>query len=135
MSNSEKVDKYLTEAKVFYLSTVDGDKPKCRPLGLHKLINDTVYFGIGEFKEVYKQLEKNPNCEIVAMKQGGGMEWIRINGKAIFESDYVLAEKILEENKFLQDMYSKNNWKLKIFHIKGTVEIRKGLSAAETYEI
>ena len=132
MTNSEKVEKFLTEAKVFYLATIDGDKPRCRPLGFHKLLNDTVYFGVGEFKEVYKQLEKNPNCELVALKEG---EWIRINGKAVFEKDYVLSEKLLEENKSLKDMYKKNNWKLKIFHIKGTVEIRKGLSAAETYEI
>ena len=132
MSNSEKVHKFLDEAKVYYLSTLDGDKPRCRPLGLHSLRDGKEYFGVGEFKEVYKQLVKNPNCELVALKGG---EWIRINGKAVFEKDYVLAEKILEDNKFLKDMYSKNNWKLGIFHIEGTVEIRKGLTAAETYEI
>ena len=133
MSNSEKVNKFLTDAKVFYLSTVDGDKPRSRPLGLHKLLNDKVYLGVGQFKEVYKQLEKNPNCEVVALKEGG--EWIRINGKAVFEKDFVLSEKILEENKHLKEMYEKNNWKLMIFHIEGKVEIIKMMTVAESFEI
>ena len=132
MSGSEKVFNFLNEAKVFYLSTVDGDKPRCRPLGLKSLIDGKVYFGVGGFKNVYKQLEKNPNCELVALKGG---EWIRINGKAVFEKDFTLAEKILEENKHLKEMYTKNNWKLMIFHIEGTVEIIKMMKAADTFEI
>ena len=30
MTNTEKVFEYLDKAKVFYVSTVDGDKPKTR---------------------------------------------------------------------------------------------------------
>ena len=132
MSNSEKVHKFLDEAKVFYLSTIDGDKPRCRPLGLHSLINDKEYFGVGQFKNVYKQLEKNPNCELVGLKGG---EWIRINGKAVFEKDFVLADKILNDNKHLKEMYEKNGWKLMIFHIEGKVEIIKMMNATDTFEI
>ena len=134
MSNAEKVFKFLDEAKVFYLSTVDGDKPRCRPLGFKSMKNDKVYFGVGTFKNVCKQLEKNPNCELVALK---GMEWIRINGKAVLEKDFALADEFLaeEKNKHLKEMYEKNNWKLMIFHIEGTVEIIKMMKAAETFEI
>ena len=35
MSNSEKVNKFIDEAKVFYLATVEDDKPHVRPLGAH----------------------------------------------------------------------------------------------------
>ena len=132
MSNSEKIHKFLDEAKVFYLSTIDGDRPRCRPLGLHSLRDGKEYFGVGQFKEVYKQLEKNPNCELVALVKG---EWIRINGKAVFEKDFVLAEQILEENKHLKEMYEKNGWKLMIFHIEGKVEIIKMMKTAETFDI
>ena len=132
MSNSEKVHKFLDEAKVFYLSTIDGDKPRCRPLGLHYLQNDKIYFGVGGFKEVYHQLEKNPNCELVALKDG---EWIRINGKAVFEKDFVLSEKMLNDNPHLKEMYAKNNWKLMVFHIEGNVEFRKIMTTTEKFEI
>ena len=85
-------------------------------------------------KNVCKQLEKNPTCEIVALK---GMEWIRINGKAVLEKDFALADEFLgqEKNKHLKEMYEKNNWKLMIFHIEGTVEIIKMMKAADTFEI
>ena len=132
MSNSQKVYKFLGETKVFYLSTIDGDRPRCRPLGLKSFRNDKVYFGVGQFKEVYKQLEKNPNCELVALNGG---EWIRINGKAVFEKDFVLSEKILDENKHLKDMYEKNNWKLMIFHIEGTVEIIQMMKTVDKFDI
>ena len=132
MSKAEKIQKFLDEAKVFYLSTIDGDKPRCRPLGLHHLQNDKIYYGVGGFKEAYQQLEKNPNCELVALK---GSEWIRINGKAIFEKDFVLSEKFLNDNPHLKEMYAKNNWKLMVFHIEGNVEIRKIMTTTEKFEI
>ena len=50
MSHSEKVRKFFDKTKVFYLSTVEGDKPHSRPMGAHKLVNDKVYFQIGNFK-------------------------------------------------------------------------------------
>ena len=66
MSDIAKIDEILTKAEVFYLATVNGDKPKVRPLGFHLLFEDKIYFGVGTFKEVYKQLEANQNVEIAA---------------------------------------------------------------------
>ena len=51
-----KVNDFLTETGVFFVATVDGDQPKLRPLGLHFEMDGKVLFGIGEFKDVYKQL-------------------------------------------------------------------------------
>lgn len=62
----QKVDEILSKAQVFYLATADGDKPKVRPLGFHLLFENKIYFGVGTFKAVYKQLEENPNVEIAA---------------------------------------------------------------------
>ena len=63
------------------------------------------------------------------------MEWIRINGKAVLEKDFALADEFLgeEKNKHLKEMYEKNNWKLMIFHIEGTVEIIIMMKAAEIF--
>ena len=121
MSNSEKVCKFIDEAKVYYLATIEEDKPHVRPLGSHKLINDKVYFFIGDFKNVYKQLLKNSNCELVATKTTG--EWMRISGKAIFEKDFAIADNMLNDNKKIKELYEKNGWKAMVFHIEGKVEI------------
>ena len=79
MTNIEKVNEILTKAEVFYLATVNGDKPKVRPLGFHLLFEDKIYFGVGTFKEVYKQMEANPNVEIAAWD---GEHFLRYYGTA-----------------------------------------------------
>ena len=133
MSNSEKVCKFIDEAKVYYLATIEEDKPHVRPLGSHKLINDKVYFFIGDFKNVYKQLLKNSNCELVATKTTG--EWMRISGKAIFEKDFAIADNMLNDNKKIKELYEKNGWKAMVFHIEGKVEIINIMKSEEKFDI
>ena len=133
MSNSEKVYKFIDEAKVFYLATIEDDKPHVRPLGSHKLVNDKVYFLVGDFKNVYKQLLKNSNCELVATKTTG--EWMRISGKAIFEKDFAIADNMLNDNKKIKELYEKNGWKAMVFHIEGKVEIINIMKSEEKFDI
>ena len=61
-----KVDDFLTRAKAFTLSTVDGNRPRARPLGLHMVVDGSIVFGVGDFKDVYRQLIANPEVEITA---------------------------------------------------------------------
>ncbi len=115
MADMEKLNSFLDEAGIFYLSTVDGDVPRCRPLGLHHLQDGQIYYGIGDFKEVYKQLQANPNTEIVACK---GMSWIRVNGKAVFDADDTPAVVQIWNDFRLRKLYEENGWKLMIFHLE-----------------
>ena len=52
---AERIDEVMNEAKVFFLATVDGDKPKNRPLGFHLLKDGKIYFGVGNFKDVFSK--------------------------------------------------------------------------------
>ena len=89
-----KIGDFLKEAGVFFLATNDGSQPKLRPLGAFIEKDGKVIFGVGDFKDVYKQLKANPLCEIVACKQDG--HWLRYTGKAVFESDYSYAEEMIK---------------------------------------
>ena len=89
-----KINDFLSEAGVFFLATVDGDQPKLRPLGAHFDMDGKVLFGVGDFKDVYRQLVANPKTEIVACKENG--HWLRYTGKAVFETDPKYAEAALE---------------------------------------
>ena len=66
-----KLNEFLTEAGVFFLATEDGNQPKLRPLGAHLEMDGKVLFGVGDFKEVYKQMTANPLVEIAACKPDG----------------------------------------------------------------
>ena len=67
-----RIDDLLTASKAFFLATVDDDQPKLRPLGSHHIVDGKVWFGVGEFKNVYRQLAANPKCEFVALQPNGG---------------------------------------------------------------
>ena len=132
MKPIEKVNDFLTQAGIFYLSTVDGDKPKCRPVAFHMLMDDRLYFGTGDFKEVYKQIQKNSHVEFCATV---GKEFIRYFGTAVFEPNDIIAEKVLAAAKKIKKIYNeKTGYQLKIFHLENaTAEFRNALNAVETY--
>ena len=132
MSNIEKVNEILTKAEVFYLSTVDGDKPKVRPLGFHLLEGDKIYFGVGTFKAVYKQMEANPNVEIAAWD---GEHFLRYFGVANLDKNEEIVEKAFELMPDIAEAYKANGWEMGIFFLdKATAEIRNMMEVEETYE-
>jgi uncharacterized pyridoxamine 5'-phosphate oxidase family protein len=95
-----KIDELLTASKAFFLATVDGDQPKLRPLGAHHVVDGVLWFGVGEFKNVYRQLAANPKCEFVALRPNNG-GWLRYTGRAVFAEG---AEREALEELFLESM-------------------------------
>lgn len=117
-----KINDYLTEAGVFFLATIDGDQPKVRPLGAHMEMDGKVIFGVGDFKDVYKQLVANPLTEIVACKQDG--HWMRYTGKAVFETDNKYAEAMLDGAPHLRSVYNEETGhKMMCFHIEDATAV------------
>ena len=117
-----KINDYLTEAGVFYLATVEENKPKVRPLGAHMEMDDKVIFGVGDFKNVYKQMVANPFVEIVACKNDG--HWMRYSGKAVFETDTKYAEAMLNGAPHLRNIYNDETGnKMMCFHIEEAVAV------------
>ncbi|MCR5160851.1 MAG: pyridoxamine 5'-phosphate oxidase family protein [Lachnospiraceae bacterium] len=112
-----KLNEFLTEAGVFFLATADGNQPKIRPLGAHMEMDGKEIFGIGDFKDVYKQLAANPNTEIVACKSDG--KWLRYTGKAVFETDPKYAEAMLDGMPQLRGIYNEETGhKMMCFHLE-----------------
>lgn len=112
-----KINDFLNEAGVFFLATVDGDQPKVRPLGLHLEMDGKVLFGIGDFKNVYKQMVKNPKVEIVASKPDG--HWMRYTGTAVFETDEKYANAALDSAPHLRNIYNEQTGnKMMMFSLK-----------------
>ncbi len=117
-----KVNDFLTEAGVFFLATADGDQPKVRPLGAHFEFDGKVMFGIGDFKDVYKQLIANPKTEIVACKQNG--HWLRYTGRAVFETDEKYAKMALDAMPNLKGIYNETTGhKMMMFHLEDATAV------------
>ena len=117
-----KINDFLTEAGVFFLATADGDQPKLRPLGAHLEMDGKVIFGVGDFKNVYKQMLANPKVEIAACKPDG--HWLRYTGKVVFEDDPKYAEAMLDMMPDLRNIYNDQTGnKMMTFHLEDATAV------------
>ena len=110
------LEDFLNKAGTFVLGTTDGDQPRMRVLGLKIKLDGKLYFAVGTFKDVYKQLQKNPKCEILA---SAGMDFLRWDGKAVFTDDNRLLPIVANMMPQLVQMYDQMGWKLGFFTIEG----------------
>ena len=116
-----KVKEFLAEAGVFFMATVDGNQPKLRPLGAFLEADGKLIFGVGDFKNVYRQMVANPLVEIAACKPDG--HWLRYTGKAVFETDGKYAEQMIADSH-LEAIYNEQTGnKLMTFHLEDATAV------------
>ena len=95
MEKIKEVLQFLEDSKVFYVSTVDGNKPRVRPFsGIHEF-EGKLYMPTSNKKKVFAQMMENPNVEICGMAYG---KWIRIEAE-------IVCDKRLEARKSMLDYY------------------------------
>ena len=122
----QELCEHIEKAKVLFLATADGDQPKNRPISGHFIDGDRVVFGIGDFKDVYRQLQANPKLEFVGLYDG--VKWLRLTGRAVFDEGAEREShqaKMLEALPFLKKIYNEESGhKLMTFHLEdATAEV------------
>ncbi len=91
MKNMNETFKFLKEnTQVNYVSTIDGDRPSCRPFGDPILFDNKIYVLTNRQKNVSKQIAKNNHVCIVAYD---GESWLRIHCNLIDDSNNIEAKK------------------------------------------
>ena len=98
-----EVYEFLKKCGVFYLATVDGDKPRVRPFGALNIFEDKLYLQTGKVKNVSKQMHANSNIEICGFCEG---KWIRVEAKVVSDERIEAKESMLDNNPELKNMYS-----------------------------
>jgi uncharacterized pyridoxamine 5'-phosphate oxidase family protein len=117
-----KINDFLNETGVFFLATVDGDRPRLRPMGAHLEMDGKLLFGVGDFKDAYRQIVANPKVEIVACKSDG--HWLRYTGRAVFETDPKYAQSYLEANPNLKKIYNEETGrKMAMFYLEDATAV------------
>ena len=113
-----RIHEFLDEAGVFFLATEDGKQARVRPLGAHIEMNGKEYFTVGDFKAVYRQMEADPLVEIVAFTPKD-RKWLRYTGRAVFEDNEAVREKVFEALPHLRKAYSEESGrKMMIFTLE-----------------
>lgn len=111
----QRVEKFLKDAEVYYLATVDGDQPRVRPFGTINEFEGKLYIQTGKSKDVSKQIHANPKAEICAFKDG---DWLRIACELVEDDRREARVSMLEAYPSLQAMYSADDGNTEVFYIK-----------------
>jgi len=115
----KEVYDFLKDAGVYYLATVEGNRPRVRPFGTVDIFGDKLYIQTGKSKDVAKQISANPKIEISAMDKQG--RWIRIAAEAV-EDDRVEAKKhMLDAYPQLRSRYNENDGNTLVLYLKNAV--------------
>jgi len=124
-----EVLQFLSENPTFYLATVEGNIPKVRPFGFVMNYQNKLYFCTSNQKDVYKQLKANPHFEISTVSKTN--EWLRLSGKAVFNTTQATQQAALDAAPFLSRMYRVNDSIFELFYIEdaeATIRNMKGES-------
>lgn len=100
----EKAFDFLSKHKDVAFATVEQNKPKIRVFQIMKQEGHTLYFATSPHKEVYRQLQENPNIELLAMD---GNISVRVTGRAMFDVPDGLAREIYADNPVLPRLYKR----------------------------
>lgn len=115
--------KFLEENPLIYLATtgLDGNA-KVRPVLYYFCEDDKPYFCTANNKLMYKELDANPNCEIVVATPE--FEWLRISGKVEFTDSVELKQKVIDSNELVASLYgSGDNPVFEVYTISGNATI------------
>ena len=128
----ERVEKFLKEAEVYYLATVDGDQPRVRPFGTAHVFEGRLYIQTGKVKDVSKQIHANPKVEICAFKSG---EWLRVAGKLVEDERIEAKQSMLDAYPSLQGMYAADDGNTEVFYFtEATATFSSFTHAPETVQ-
>ena len=128
----ERVCKFLKDAGVYYLATVEGGQPRVRPFGTVHIFEGKLYIQTGKVKPISKQLGANPKAEICAFHNGA---WVRVAGELV-EDDRIEAKKsMLDAYPNLRGMYDENDGNTQVLYFRNAVATFSSFTAApETVE-
>ena len=94
---------FLRDHKEIALATCEGNLPKLRLFQIMKQDGTHLFFATSPEKAVYRQLQANPNVEILATD---GQVSVRCEGMVSFDVDDETQRWIYENNPVLPRLYS-----------------------------
>lgn len=123
----ERVCKFLKDAGVYYLATVEGDQPRVRPFGTAHIFEGKLYIQTGKVKPCSKQIMANPKVELCAFHNGA---WVRVAGE-LEEDDRVEARKsMLDAYPNLRGMYHEEDGNTQVLRFKSATATFYAFGAA-----
>ncbi len=129
----KRVVEFLQANPVQYLATVGRDgKGKCRPFMFMFEKDGKLWFATNNTKEVYKDMQANPNIEISVSSTS--YEWLRLHGKVVFENNMDVKEECMNNPIVKGQYHTADNPILEVFYLEDPHGVIADFSGNPPYE-
>jgi len=132
--NKQEVLSYIQDVHFGYLATVGRDnRPRVRPIAVHSVFNDCLYFFTFVHTRKVIEMESNPRIEIVWSKLEEQSQ-VRICGEVVLEDSEEIHQQFIADNPMVSKMLppeARHLFRLYRFTPE-TVEAAAGLVPYET---
>jgi pyridoxamine 5'-phosphate oxidase len=91
------------------VATVEGNKPHVRVFTIFKADENGILFQTWTLKDIYEQLQKNPETELCFKDPKGGLQ-VRISGKLELVDDMALKKEVVAERTFMKAVVDSKGW-------------------------
>lgn len=132
--NLEKVKELIPNHTPGYFATISGDKPELRGWQFQLIEGDKVYFVTGNSKNVYKEMQQNPNVSFACSASG---YFFRISGKVTFVTDKNIKQKIYDTlTEQVTSMYKNiDDNGFSVFYVSnGEIKYAKGFAPFQSFK-
>lgn len=117
-----KVVEELKKVGVFYIATIEGDKPKVRPFSSVCDIDGNVYICSGKHKDIYKQIKENPNIELCGMYDQGS--WLRVSATCEEDNGIKIQEEFLKDETSPSQLYKASDGRFVTFKLNNVKALK-----------
>jgi pyridoxamine 5'-phosphate oxidase len=93
----------LNANPVGWVATVEGNKPHVRAMAMYRIDENGIVFQSWTLKDIYSQIQKNPEIEICFNDLKGGVQ-VRVSGKVELVKDKALKEEWLSKREKMKPM-------------------------------
>ena len=123
----KRVLDFLKKTGVYFLATVDGDRPEVRPFGTAEIIEGRLYIQTGHVKPVARQIAANPKVAICAYD---GEKWLRITATLVEDPRVEIKKAMLDAYPTLRSMYDENDGNTAVYYLKDAKATISSFTAA-----
>ena len=110
-----KIVEELKKVKIFYIATIEGDKPKVRPFSSIAEFEDHAYLCTGNQKDIYRQINENPNVELCGRYDGG--TWLRVSATLEEDNRLEAQQAVLDDPTGPSQLYKAGDGRFATFKL------------------
>lgn len=117
-----------------YMATVEGNKPRVRPMGMVSADENGIIIQSWTIKDIHPQVVRNPEVELCFSTKDG--KSIRVSGKAEIVEDLAFKQAVAAKRPFMKPTIDEKGWGVvAIYRIKGKAVVweRKDNFTPKTY--